>query len=249
MTLVLSATTNDVIALVSDGLSLAEISENDGNPYYRVASHNETKIAPVWQRYGVGISGLAVLGQFSVLSWIRRFEIGWNMTQNEQIDTTERAAKEIGGFFTRTVENHRNAAPNTINEVSEGNSLLNIQVVGFDIESDGKEIPKVYEISIGKYNGNFPECRISSRSTKDKLNINMIGITDFVPSLTFAGGKEKLPTVRTHAAQDVVNLACFLVQSAISYTYFFSESVPIGGKIRAATITPLNGFEWATYAP
>ncbi len=256
MTLIVSVISSDGIVIAGDSLAslqgeinLSQASEITcpqcrhthvvktnihGNVRQSTYSHTE-KVFPFLKKYGIGVFGSGLIGNFSVNFLIRSFED--YAKKRIQINGVSDLARELGvnqhNLLKKEIEKHNKS----LDDFPDNHIFLGVQVVGYDLMQ-----PKIIEILLGK------EVKMN---VFDKLACYASGNTKTVEMIWehYKNDIGTEPLYRIFSLQEAIDYVEFLIRTTIDYQRFSPEIPNVGGSIDIALVTPFDKFQWIRQKP
>lgn len=189
------------------------------------------KVFPVLQGYGVGTAGVGQLNGKTIYFLMCQLEE--ELIEAHDLDhfnaSVDSVAEMIGQ---RALELLHEQIRDEGEGVSEGSSLLEFQVVGYD-----RDEPVTIELKLGK------DIR-SERHTDP--GITTTGETDVVHALLESSNPypDERPVYDMFSLQDAIAFADYLISTTATQQRFSNTIPSVGGEIDIALITPFDNFTW-----
>lgn len=210
-----------------------------GNVRQSTYSHTE-KVFPFLEKYGIGVFGAGLIGNFSVNFLIRSFE-DYVKPRIEKgklyINGVSDLARELGvnqhSLLVKEIERHNQS----IDDFPDDHIFLGFQVVGYDLMQ-----PKIIEVLLGK------EIKIN---VFEGLACYASGNTKIVEMIREHYKKEigTEPLYQIFSLQEAIDYVEFLIRTTIDYQRFSPEIPNVGGSIDIALVTPYDDFRWIRQKP
>ena len=252
MTLIVSFRTPDGIVIAGDSLSTITSQEVTQQTITAVCPHCKRehqfnnvihappipqttfsyaqKIFPFYEKYGIGIFGIASLSGRSIRFVIRSIE---NNLMNEGVtfQSVEEVANRIGTEVHNLLAQQLALEKRSIDSLPENNHPLGMQVVGYD-----GNMAKTIEIFIGKDIVNKPIDQPGYTFSGNYDVINAIHKLYEQPSY--------FPAFHAFSLQDAIDYVDFLINTTIQHQRFAPIMPNVGGSIDIGLITPFDVFKW-----
>ena len=210
-----------------------------GNVRQSTYSYTE-KIFPFLKKYGIGVFGAGLIGNFSVNFLIRSFEVYVKPRIKKgriQINGVSDLARELGvnqhSLLIKEIERHKQS----LDDFPDNHLFVGFQVVGYDLMQ-----PKIIEVLLGK------EVKIN---VFDKLACYASGNTKTVEMIWehYKNDIGTEPLYRIFSLQEAIDYVEFLIRTTIDYQRFSPEIPNVGGNIDIALVTPFDEFQWIRQKP
>ncbi|MDE0635875.1 MAG: hypothetical protein OXI43_08535 [Candidatus Poribacteria bacterium] len=261
MTLIVSVISADGIVLAGDSLSSlgrqinrSKVSEItcpkcehthvvqanfQSNVRKSTYSHTE-KVFPFLKKYGIGVFGSGLIGNFSVNFLVRSFEdyVKERIAKERMfINGVSDLARELGvnqhKLLMAEIERH----DQSLDDFPDNHIFVGFQVVGYDLKQ-----PKIIEVLLGK------EIKIK---VFEDLACYASGNTKVVEMIREHYKKEigTEPLYQIFSLQEAIDYVEFLIRTTIDYQRFSPEIPNVGGSIDIALVTPFDKFQWIRQKP
>ena len=261
MTLIVSVISADGIVIAGDSLAslLGQVNvsqSNDitcpkcnhqhvvqanfrGNVRQSTYAHTE-KVFPFLNKYGIGVFGAGLIGNFSVNFLIRSFEdyVKPRIAKGSlYINGVSDLARELGvnqhSLLVKEIERQEQS----LYEFPENHLLVGVQVVGYELKQ-----PKIIEVLLGK------EVKMN---VFEGIACYASGNTKIVEMIREHYKKEigTEPLYQIFSLQEAIDYAEFLIRTTIDYQRFSPDIPNVGGSIDIALVTPYDDFRWIRQKP
>ena len=210
-----------------------------GNVRQSTYSHTE-KVFPFLEKYGIGVFGAGLIGNFSVNFLVRFFEeyIKERIAKERIfINGVSDLARELGvnqhSLLLKEIERQEQS----LDDFPDNHLFVGFQVVGYDLKQ-----PKIIEVLLGK------EVKIN---VFDKLACYASGNTKTVEMIWehYKSDVGTEPLYRIFSLQEAIDYVEFLIRTTIDYQRFSPEIPNVGGDIDIALVTPFDNFQWIRQKP
>ena len=206
-----------------------------GNVQQSTYSHTE-KVFPFLKKYGIGVFGSGLIGNFSVKFLVRSFEY-YIKTSKKEIDGVSDLARELGvnqhNLLKKEIERHNQS----FDDFPDNHIFVGFQVIGYDLMQ-----PKIIEVLLGK------EIKMK---VFENLACYASGNTKVVEMIREHYKKEigTEPLYQVFSLQEAIDYVEFLIRTTIDYQRFSPEIPNVGGSIDVALVTPFDDFRWIRQKP
>ena len=210
-----------------------------GNVRQSTYAHTE-KVFPFLEKYGIGVFGAGLIGNFSVNFLVRFFED----YVKERIDKgrifingVSDLARELGvnqhSLLVKEIERQEQS----LDDFPNNHLFVGFQVVGYDLKQ-----PKIIEVLLGK------EVKIN---VFEGIACYASGNTKIVEMIREHYKKEigTEPLYHIFSLQEAIDYVEFLIRTTIDYQRFSPEIPNVGGNIDIALVTPFDDFRWIRQKP
>lgn len=210
-----------------------------GNIRKSTNSYTE-KVFPFLSKYGIGVFGDGLIGNFSVNFLVRLFEeyvIERIEKERIFINGVSDVARELGvnqhNLLRKEIERHNKS----LDDFPDNHLFVGFQVVGYDLKQ-----PKIIEVLLGK------EVKMN---VFENLACYASGNTKIVEMIREHYKKEigTEPLYQIFSLQEAIDYVEFLIRTTIDYQRFSPEIADVGGDIDIALVTPFDKFQWIRQKP
>ena len=210
-----------------------------GNVRQSTYSYTE-KVFPFLEKYGIGVFGAGLIGNFSVNFLIRSFEdyVKPRIAKGRlYINGVSDLARELGvnqhSLLVKEIERQEQS----LDDFPDNHLFVGFQVVGYDLMQ-----PKIIEVLLGK------EVKMN---VFDKLACYASGNTKTVEMIWehYKNDIGTEPLYRIFSLQEAIDYVEFLIRTTIDYQRFSPEIPNVGGNIDIALVTPFDKFQWIRQKP
>ena len=210
-----------------------------GNVRKSTYSYTE-KVFPFLEKYGIGVFGAGLIGNFSVNFLIRSFEnyVKPRIAKGRlYINGVSDLARELGvnqhSLLIKEIERHNQS----LDDFPDNHIFVGFQVVGYDLMQ-----PKIIEVLLGKE---------VNMNVFENLACYASGNTKIVEMIREHYKKEigTEPLYQIFSLQDAIDYGEFLIRTTIDYQRFSPEIPNVGGSIDIALVTPFDDFRWIRQKP
>ena len=210
-----------------------------GNVQQSTYAHTE-KVFPFLEKYGIGVFGAGLIGNFSVNFLIRSFEDYVKPCIEKgklYINGVSDLARELGvnqhSLLVKEIERQEQL----LDDFPDNHLFVGFQVVGYDLKQ-----PKIIEVLLGK------EVKIN---VFEGIACYASGNTKIVEMIREHYKKEigTEPLYQIFSLQEAIDYVEFLIRTTIDYQRFSPEIPNVGGSIDIALVTPYDDFRWIRQKP
>jgi 20S proteasome alpha/beta subunit len=210
-----------------------------GNVRQSTYAHTE-KVFPFLEKYGIGVFGAGLIGNFSVNFLIRSFEdyVKPRIAKGRlYINGVSDLARELGvnqhSLLIKEIERHNQS----LDDFPDNHIFVGFQVVGYDLKQ-----PKIIEVLLGKE---------VNMNVFENLTCYASGNTKIVEMIREHYKKEigTEPLYKIFSLQEAIDYVEFLIRTTIDYQRFSPEIPNVGGSIDIALVTPFDDFRWIRQKP
>lgn len=261
MTLIVSVISADGIVLAGDSLAslLGQVNVSQSNEItcpkcehthvfqsnflgnVRKSTYSYTeKVFPFLGKYGIGVFGSGLIGNFSVNFLIRSFE-DYVKPRIEKgrlyINGVSDLARELGVNQHSLLKKEIERQGQSLDNFPDNHLFTGFQVVGYDLKQ-----PKIIEVLLGK------EVKLN---VFEGLACYASGNTKIVEMIREHYKKEigTEPLYQIFSLQEAIDYVEFLIRTTIDYQRFSPEIPNVGGSIDIALVTPYDDFRWIRQKP
>lgn len=232
--------------------------------------NNANKIANLYKRKPIGCVafGSGSIGSASISTLLKDFRYRLQSGQEKEFNSESYTMQRVGQLLSNFLEQRaRRLGPN------DPKPTLGLMLAGYSAEQIPGEVEALGEVwSIGLQNGVPTPLQnmrpqgpvgISFAGESESLARLLTGFSPHLPQILqsvmkptpsapelarlmgFVGSKLQAPVVfAPMPIQDTIDLAEWLVQTAIMYSRFSPGAPVVGGPIESAAITKHEGFKW-----